>query len=137
MKTTYAKAAGSCIALSVLILAAFVLTGCQSLQETIARGDGLTCDAPADLIEHAITDYSKDRVLVTAACDLGPPPAGKRTVGCARGGALNPEIPAAIWYARGDYYTRCHEVTHVVCGYWHNSDGWVDREVLKQCGGVQ
>ena len=62
MKTTYAKAAGSCIALSVLILAAFVLTGCQSAaewratQEGWATRDGLICDAslsPNPVVEHA------------------------------------------------------------------------------------
>ena len=32
-------------------------------------------------------------------------------------------------------YTRCHEVTHAVCGSFHSPSGRIDRDALDQCGG--
>lgn len=143
MKTTYAKAAGSCIALSVLILAAFVLTGCQSAaewratQEGWATRDGLICDAslsPNPVVEHAQVGGRSEAVRVCGESRY----VGRKTVGCYSLVGGEGWVPDAhIWYTAGDYYARCHEVTHAVCGNFHSASGRIDREVLKQCGGVQ
>ena len=138
MKLTYARAALTCITLSALLVLAFILTGCytpaefRAQQELEAQSKGLICDASLSryqIVEHVQVGSSSE-----AAKHCDGPAIGRKTIGCYRllaGDDLSPK--AHIWYTAGDSITRCHEITHAVCGLFHDAYNKFDKKKLRDC----
>lgn len=123
MKLTYARAAGFCLVLAAIILAAFMMTGCASVQRMEAHAMGLSLDAPVPqtVYEEVVLPPTITYDAIEKIC--GVPAEGSVRAGCVKMSGTRPSDYCVVVYTEGDYLTRAHERCHCSHGQFHDERG--------------
>lgn len=107
----YAKAAATLIVLSAVILAAFIMTGCQSITHTAATVAGFEPDRPVVQRYYAelVIPIGDKKQMLTVCRD-------PNVIGCSFVHGLDADGICTVVYYKHDRFIRYHERHHCHVG---------------------